>query len=109
MNDSVQEFSYDPRFLAFEYIFNIVLRKRQVEIVNSFHHEATEGSGQIVQQMIMVSLFFFFILLFSSSFYLSFFLLEKSDTSEFLFLFRALVKQLLYHHCYHYVLQMVIV
>ena len=47
-------YEYDPRFLTFEYIFNIILRKRQVEIVNSFHHEATSGdTGSIVQQMIM--------------------------------------------------------
>ena len=50
---SFSSYSYDPRFLTFEYIFDIVLRQRQVEIVNSFRHEATEGSGQIVQQMIM--------------------------------------------------------
>ena len=51
---SAKTFTYDPRFLVFEYIFDIVLRRRQVEIVNSFRAEAArDGGGAMVQQMIM--------------------------------------------------------
>jgi thiol-disulfide isomerase/thioredoxin len=51
---SVTAFAYDPRFLVFEYIFDIVLRQRQIEIVNSFRTEASrDGGGAMVQQMIM--------------------------------------------------------
>ena len=53
LETAAAKYRYDPRFLAFEYIFDIVLRQRQVEIVNSFRQEAITGSGQIVQQMIM--------------------------------------------------------
>ena len=45
---------YDPRFLVFEYIFDILLRARQVEMVNDFVSAAAkDGSGAMVQQMIM--------------------------------------------------------
>jgi hypothetical protein len=40
---------YDPRFLVFEYIFDILLRHRQVEIVRSF----AGNQEAAVQQMIM--------------------------------------------------------
>jgi thiol-disulfide isomerase/thioredoxin len=42
----------DPRFLVFEFLFNIVLRKRQVEMVRWFVKNAREGISR-VQQMIM--------------------------------------------------------
>ena len=44
--------NYDPRFLLFEFIWNIVLRKKQVEIVNSFRHHLAQGKSKI-KQMIM--------------------------------------------------------
>lgn len=34
--NSENQLYYDPRFLVFEYVFNILIRKRQVEMVNSF-------------------------------------------------------------------------
>ena len=45
-------FSYDPRFLVFEFIFDILLRGRQVEMVNQFVADCTSGVSR-VQQMIM--------------------------------------------------------
>ncbi|KNC48811.1 uncharacterized protein AMSG_00592 [Thecamonas trahens ATCC 50062] len=46
-------FSYDPRFLVFEYIFDILLRQRQVEMVNDFVAASRSESHAMVQQMIM--------------------------------------------------------
>ena len=43
---------YDPRFLVFEYVFDLLLRKRQVEIVESFVDSCKKGESR-VQQMIM--------------------------------------------------------
>ena len=43
---------YDPRFLCFEYSFDMVLRKRQVEIVHEIVDEAM-GDKSAVHQMIM--------------------------------------------------------
>jgi len=52
--------TFDPRFLVFEYVFDIVLRKRQVEIIRSFresvlHDEVSSTKSKVpaVQQMIM--------------------------------------------------------
>lgn len=42
----------DPRFLVFEYIFDLSLRRRQVEMVNWFVSSLREGQSR-VQQMIM--------------------------------------------------------
>ncbi|GBG26808.1 Hypothetical Protein FCC1311_030302 [Hondaea fermentalgiana] len=44
--------SFDPRFLVFEYVFDIVLRERQVEIVRSFADDVKHNRSH-VQQMIM--------------------------------------------------------
>jgi hypothetical protein len=44
--------SFNPCFLIFEYIFSIMLRQRQVEMVNSFLKSISEGNSR-VQQMIM--------------------------------------------------------
>ncbi|CAK9107070.1 Calmodulin [Durusdinium trenchii] len=44
--------SFDPRFLVFEYVFDILLRERQVEIVRSFADDVRFGRSH-VQQMIM--------------------------------------------------------
>lgn len=46
-------FWFDPRFLVGEYIFEILLRKRQVEIVTEMAQSALDHSSK-VQQMIMV-------------------------------------------------------
>ena len=43
---------FDPRFLLFEFIFSIRLRKRQVEMVNWFASNLERGDSR-VQQMIM--------------------------------------------------------
>lgn len=51
-DSSVESISYDPRFLLFEFIWNILLRKKQVEIVNSFRHHLEHGRSKI-KQMIM--------------------------------------------------------
>ena len=46
------KFTYDPRYLVVEYVFSILLRKRQVEMVESFVHSMRAGDSR-VQQMIM--------------------------------------------------------
>jgi len=46
------EFDYDPRFIVFEYLFNILLRQEQVNLVNSFVNAARRNESK-VQQMIM--------------------------------------------------------
>ena len=43
---------FDPRFLVFEYVFDILLRPRQVEMVNTFASN-TANDKSTVQQMIM--------------------------------------------------------
>ena len=43
---------FDPRYLVFEFVSNILLRKRQVELVNDFVNSAKEGKSS-VHQMIM--------------------------------------------------------
>lgn len=43
---------FDPRFLVFEFVWNLLLRPKQVEIVNSFLAEL-KGGGSRVRQMIM--------------------------------------------------------
>eukprot|EP00516_Mucochytrium_quahogii_P008420 CAMPEP_0203758104 /NCGR_PEP_ID=MMETSP0098-20131031/10854_1 /ASSEMBLY_ACC=CAM_ASM_000208 /TAXON_ID=96639 /ORGANISM=" , Strain NY0313808BC1" /LENGTH=3866 /DNA_ID=CAMNT_0050650355 /DNA_START=244 /DNA_END=11840 /DNA_ORIENTATION=- len=44
--------TFDPRFLVFEYVFDILLRERQVEIVRSFVEDVKHERSH-VQQMIM--------------------------------------------------------
>jgi hypothetical protein len=44
---------YDPRFLIFEFVWNILLRQKQVEIVHMFREGLAEGRSK-VKQMIMV-------------------------------------------------------
>ncbi|KAL3658013.1 hypothetical protein V7S43_017055 [Phytophthora oleae] len=46
------EWRFDPRFLVFEYVFDILLRGRQVQMVDSFLTSLAKGSSR-VQQMIM--------------------------------------------------------
>ena len=45
-------FSFDPRYLVFEFVWNIQLRKKQVEIVNDFRSNLANGTSK-VKQMIM--------------------------------------------------------
>ncbi|CAD2213893.1 Protein of unknown function (DUF3638), putative [Angomonas deanei] len=52
MTSSVLSIELDPRFLLFEFLFNIVLRARQVEMVNWFVSNIRGGNSR-VQQMIM--------------------------------------------------------
>jgi hypothetical protein len=52
VTDDGQRAWVDPRFLVFEYAFDILLRARQVEMVRSFVTATLEGDGR-VQQMIM--------------------------------------------------------
>eukprot|EP00937_MAST-01D_sp_MAST-1D-sp2_P005839 g5839.t1 len=44
--------TYDPRYLTFEFLFDIVLRARQVEMVSSFRKRADSGQSSC-QQMLM--------------------------------------------------------
>ncbi|KAJ8548740.1 hypothetical protein ON010_g10931 [Phytophthora cinnamomi] len=43
---------FDPRFLVFEYVFDILLRGRQVQMIDSFLTSLEKGNSR-VQQMIM--------------------------------------------------------
>ncbi|KAG7392086.1 hypothetical protein PHYPSEUDO_002310 [Phytophthora pseudosyringae] len=43
---------FDPRFLVFEYVFDILLRGRQVQMIDSFLTSLAKGNSR-VQQMIM--------------------------------------------------------
>lgn len=43
---------FDPRFLVFEYVFDILLRGRQVQMIDSFMTSLAKGDSR-VQQMIM--------------------------------------------------------
>ncbi|RLN51178.1 hypothetical protein BBJ28_00003521 [Nothophytophthora sp. Chile5] len=43
---------FDPRFLVFEYVFDILLRDRQVQMIDSFLASLASGNSR-VQQMIM--------------------------------------------------------
>lgn len=45
-------YEYDPRYLVFEFVWNIQLRKKQVEIVNDFRECLATGRSK-VKQMIM--------------------------------------------------------
>ncbi len=42
-------FTYDPRFLVFEYLIGFVLRKRQVQLVNQFASAARAGASSVRQ------------------------------------------------------------
>jgi hypothetical protein len=45
-------FDYDPRYLVFEFVWNIQLRQKQVEIVNDFRNSLAHNRSK-VKQMIM--------------------------------------------------------
>ncbi|OQR84514.1 hypothetical protein ACHHYP_13291 [Achlya hypogyna] len=45
-------YTYDPRYLLFEFVFELLLRQRQVEMVESFMQSMAAGASR-VQQMIM--------------------------------------------------------
>ncbi|KDO28986.1 hypothetical protein SPRG_20090 [Saprolegnia parasitica CBS 223.65] len=47
-----QTYAYDPRYLLFEFVFELLLRQRQVEMVESFMTSMHNGVSR-VQQMIM--------------------------------------------------------
>lgn len=51
-NEEKSGYVYDPRFLVFEFVWSIQLRKKQVEIVNDFRDCLARGSSK-VRQMIM--------------------------------------------------------
>eukprot|EP01033_Poteriospumella_lacustris_P010457 gene10460-7435_t len=48
----VGAFTFDPRYLVFEFVWNIQLRLKQVEIVNDFRRSIKDGRSK-VKQMIM--------------------------------------------------------
>jgi thiol-disulfide isomerase/thioredoxin len=48
----VGSFTFDPRYLVFEFVWNIQLRLKQVEIVNDFR-QSIKGGHSKVKQMIM--------------------------------------------------------
>lgn len=45
-------YKFDPRYLVFEFVWNIQLRRKQVEIVNDFRVNIANGRSK-VKQMIM--------------------------------------------------------
>ena len=45
-------YKFDPRYLVFEFVWNLQLRKKQVEIVNDFRVNIANGRSK-VKQMIM--------------------------------------------------------
>jgi hypothetical protein len=45
-------YKFDPRYLVFEFVWNIQLRRKQVEIVNDFRENIANGRSK-VKQMIM--------------------------------------------------------
>ena len=45
-------YTFDPRFLAFEYAFNLLLRKQQADLIGAFTRAARGGESR-VHQMIM--------------------------------------------------------
>jgi len=47
-----QKFEFDPRYLIFEYLFNILLRSKQVTLINTFL-SANRDNHSLVRQMIM--------------------------------------------------------
>ena len=47
-----RKYEFDPRYLVFEFVWNIQLRKKQVEIVNDFRHCLSNDTSKI-RQMIM--------------------------------------------------------
>lgn len=51
-SDSESQFSFDPRFLVFEFTYNLLLRQSQCELVNTFLDAANEGKS-LCHQMIM--------------------------------------------------------
>ncbi|KAF0690318.1 Aste57867_18249 [Aphanomyces stellatus] len=48
----IKQEAFDPRYLVFEYVFELMLRSRQVEMVDSFMRSMGKGDSR-VQQMIM--------------------------------------------------------
>lgn len=52
LGSSVGLFEYDPRYLVFEFVWNIQLRQKQVEIVNDFRYNLANDVSK-VKQMIM--------------------------------------------------------
>ena len=51
-NGAASSFAFDPRFMVFEFVFGLLLRSRQVEMVQSFKTRAEAGQSSC-QQMIM--------------------------------------------------------
>ncbi|TMW68228.1 hypothetical protein Poli38472_007900 [Pythium oligandrum] len=51
-NEASSKWNFDPRFLVFEYVFDILLRGRQVQMIESFMHSLNHDKSR-VQQMIM--------------------------------------------------------
>lgn len=46
------QYTFDPRYLVFEFVWNIQLRKKQVAIVDDFRENLSQGRSK-VKQMIM--------------------------------------------------------
>jgi hypothetical protein len=49
-----REMWYDPRYLVFEFIWNILLRRKQVDMVDEFRKRISDG-GSLCRQLIMGS------------------------------------------------------
>jgi len=51
---NAEDGAFDPRFLVFEFVWNIMLFKAQLEMVREFKH-TVDGGGSLVRQLIMGS------------------------------------------------------
>lgn len=47
-------FDFDPRYLVFEFVWNIQLRKKQVEIVDDFRENLARGNSKVKQMVRMI-------------------------------------------------------
>lgn len=52
VNNGEVGYAFDPRYLVFEFVWNIQLRKKQVSIINDFRNSLQNGNSK-VKQMIM--------------------------------------------------------
>lgn len=53
--DGDVQFTYDPRFLVFEFIWNIQLRKNQIDIIDDFREKLRNGESK-VKQMVRIKI-----------------------------------------------------
>lgn len=56
-----KSFAFDPRYLVFEFVWNIQLRKKQVEIVDDFRSNLANGRSKVKQMVSEVILQIYFV------------------------------------------------